>query len=463
MRQAILLVAAAALASTAPLRLRAADSAPLAPADRTAIANALAAAPGRGLPASAVDPAAADDQWKAAAVAYVAAERGHIDDPGAVDPDFALKDPSNIGAEFDAALAAGRLQAWLAGEAHDDPDLATLIHARDVYAAIVSAGGWPAVPPGKPPKARASDARIPVLRKRLAAEGYVAAPPAKAKAFDAALAAQLSAFQGHHELTPNGVLDAATLAALNVTADDRLAQIDANIERARWLPAHLPPTRIMVDTGEPQATLFENGDPTLAMRAIVGKPSSHTPTFASSVTAVKFNPPWNVPANIVASEILPKARRSPGYLARNDYYYSEGRLIQRPGPKSALGYVKFEMPDPYVIYLHDTPARTLFAKPARWLSHGCIRLEKPRELAAALLAAQGLARDDIDSAIAKRATQTVTLTTPPPVFIVYRTVVPAPDGRLTFRSDVYGWDAEIATALKARAASGQGDAVQKSP
>jgi murein L,D-transpeptidase YcbB/YkuD len=462
MRRAILLIAAA-LASTAPLRPRAAHALPLAAADRTAIANALAAAPGRGLPTSAVDPSADDDQWKAAAVAYVAAERGAIDDPDAVDPDFELKEPSSVGAEFDAAVAAGRLPAWLQGEVRDDPDLIALVRARDAYAAIASAGGWPAVPAGKPPKAGASDARMPVLRKRLAVEGYVADPPKREKSFDAALAGQLSAFQRHHGLTPNSALDAATLAALNVSAADRVAQIEANIERTRWLPPHLPPTRIMVDTGEPQATLFENGDPTLVMRAIAGKASSPTPTFASTVSAVKFNPPWYVPPNIVAKEIMPKARRSKGYLARNDYYFSDGRLIQRPGPMSALGYVKFEMPDPYDIYLHDTPARTLFAQTARWLSHGCVRLEKPRELAAALLAAQGMARDDIETAIAKRTTQTVSLAAPPPVFIIYRTVVLAPDGRPSFRSDIYGWDAKIAAALKTRSAANPIDAVQKSP
>ena len=450
-RAFVFVLTALALAGSSPLAAApAASPAPLAQADQAAINLALAAAPARGLPAIAVNANGAADPWRAAAVGYAQAERGRIADPQALDANFALKSAADLGAEFDAARAAGQVQAWLAAQTHDDPDLQALVQARAAYAAVVSAGGWPLVGAGKPPKRGAADARLPALRQRLALEGYAAAPSGPPDRFDSALEAQLAAFQSRHGLASDGVLNAATLEALNTPADERLSEIDANIERARWLPARLPPMRIEVDTGDPQATLYQNGQAVLTMRAIVGKPSTRTPTFASNVVAVKFNPPWIVPAGIAAREILPKERRHPGYLARNDFYVAHGQVIQRPGPKAALGYIKFEIPDSFDVYLHDTPARTLFAKPVRWLSHGCMRIEKPRELAAALLAPQGWNPGAVDAAIAKGSTQSVPLKVQPPVFVVYRTVVPTPDGPLLFRKDVYGWDAKIAAALASR-------------
>ncbi|HTX50327.1 MAG TPA: L,D-transpeptidase family protein, partial [Caulobacteraceae bacterium] len=177
--------------------------------------------------------------------------------------------------------------------------------------------------------------------------------------------------------------------------------------------------------------------------------TKRTPTFASKVVAIEFNPPWIVPANIAARELYPKARRSPGYFARNDYYVSKGQLIQRAGPKSALGYLKFVIPDRFDVYLHDTPARTLFARDKRWLSHGCVRLEDPRDLAAALLAPQGGDRASVDADIATGVTHSTPLEVQMPVFVVYRTVVAGPEGRVLFRPDVYGWDGKIELALAA--------------
>src|SRR5581483_2872606 len=252
----------------------------------------------------------------------------------------------------------------------------------------------------------------------------------------------LAAFQVDHGVKPSKMLDAATLAALNVDAAARLAIIDVNLERARWLPRNLPGDRIEVDIAEPQATLYQAGAPVLGMRAIVGDPTRHTPSFASEVTAIVFNPPWVVPASIAAAELYPKERRSPGYLARNGFIVQDGQLIQKAGPKAALGFVKFDMPDPFAVYLHDTPSR--------WLCHGCVRLEQPRELATALLAAQGWSRAMVEAAIAAKATRRVELETHTPVFVVYRTVVAGSDGRAVFRPDVYGWDAELVAALSGR-------------
>ena len=431
---------------------------------QAAIKEALASAPSRGLPVLAVGeatqpaPGAApdpDQPLAAAAIAYASAEHGLIADPPKIDANFALKPAQDLAAEFAAARNAGQATAWMRAQAHVDPAFLDLAKARETYAAIAAAGDWPQLPKGKSLKVGSRDKRVLLLRKRLAIEGYAAAPPAPPgptvlTLFDASLAAALASFQDHHGLTADGVLAAATIDALNVPAATRLAAIEANLERARWLPSQLPPDRIEVDTGAPDATLYQAGVPILTMRAVVGRPDRETPTFASTVTAVKFNPPWIVPADIAAQELFPKERRSPGYFASEGFVVEGGQVIQRPGPKASLGYVKFEMPDPFAVYLHDTPARTLFSRSKRWLSHGCVRLEKPRELAAALLTAQGWGRPDVDAAIAAGTTKTVALKIQTPVFVVYRTVVADGDGRASFRPDVYGWDTKIEAALAVR-------------
>jgi murein L,D-transpeptidase YcbB/YkuD len=440
--------------------------APLTLGEARAIAQAATKARAEGLPAADLaaavrqvespDPAAralADAALSAAAVALAAAEHGMRIDPQSADSDFHLLTPYDAVADFAAARTAGQVESWAARLAPTTSAYADLVKARALYASIVAAGGWPSVPKGKTMKPGAVDPRAPLLRQRLATEGYQAAAGADPNLFDPALAQALKAFQSSHGLKPDGVLSPATTAALNDPAEDRLAAIDANLERERWLPARLPASRIEVDVANPTATYYSDGAPPLTMRAIVGNLRRHTPAFASKVTAIQFNPPWIVPADIAAPELYPKERRHPGYFARNDFSVKNGQLVQRPGPKAALGYIKFVVPDPFQIYLHDTPARSLFARDNRWLSHGCVRLELPRDLAAALLAGQGWRRDDVDAAIASGKTTTIPLKAQPAVFIVYRTVVADADGHATFLPDVYGWDAKLAAALQRSSSS----------
>lgn len=435
-------------------------AATLSPADASAITAALAAAPSQGLPAMSVpsgpgpgqggDTPAADPLAQAA-IAYARAEHGLITNPRTVDQHFALRPADDAAAQFAAARTAGQIPAWIAALAHTDPTYLALVKARTGYAALDAAGGWPTLPDGPALKLGASDARVAALRQRLLIEGYAAAaatPDLTALAnFDPVLKAALVSFQAHHALKADGVLSKQTVAALNVPAAARLAAIDVNLERARWLPSQLPADRIEVDIAVPEASLFEAGEPALTMRAIVGRADRQTPTFASKVVGIVFNPPWVVPTGIAAREILPKARKSPGYLARNGFDVVNGQVIQRPGPKAALGYLKFQIPDPFDVYLHDTPGRSLFARDKRWLSHGCVRLEKPRDLAAALLRSQGYDRAAVDAAIATGETKTVAVKRQIPVFIIYRTVVVDDAGQASFRTDVYDWDAEIAAAL----------------
>ena len=397
--------------------------------------------------------AAASSTLSAAAVRLAAQQHGRIADPSAIDKNFALAPPYDPQTEFGAARDAGRIAAWAAALAPTNPAYQPLVAARARYQAIVAAGGWGEIAAGKPPKLGAADARVPALRQRLGIEGFAAPapdkPPGQPDVFDAPLAAALADFQTAHAIKADGVLTAETVAALNVPAEARLAAIDVNLERERWLPHDTPPLRVEVNIAGPDATLFRDGAPVLSMRAIVGQPTKKTPSFVSSVTAIVFNPPWVVPGDIAAGELWPKERRRPGYLARNGFYASGGQLIQRAGPKAALGYIKFDMPDPFSVYMHDTPSRSLFKRDKRWLSHGCMRLELPRELATELLTPQGWDRTRVDSAIAAGATRRTPLAVQPPVFVVYRTVTASADGRATFRPDVYGWDAKVEAALKA--------------
>lgn len=469
-------VALAAATSSAP------PPAPLSSADAAAIVQALGRGRQEGLalpdPRVALaalgsdDPAArtaGDATLSGLAVALARAEHGMRIDPQSVDKRFALRPAYDAASDFANARQAGRIAAWAAQLAPSDPLYADLVAARSRYLAIIAAGGWPMIPAGRPVKAGEPEPRAAILRQRLTIEGYVVAapaPPPDAGAtnaipqtnatapatppvdrYDTSLVAAVRDFQTAHGLKPDGMLTPDTLAALNTAPAARLAAIDANLERERWLPQSLPPNRIEVDTGDPVVTLFEDGAAALTMRAIVGQPKKQTPTFASKVVAIEFNPPWIVPADIAAKELYPKEARSPGYLARNDFYVADGQLIQKAGPKSSLGYLKFDIPDPFDVYLHDTPARTLFALDRRWLSHGCIRLENPRDLAAALVAPQGGDRASIDAGIAAGATYTVRLSAVVPVFVVYRTVVADAAGHATFRHDVYGWDAELEAAL----------------
>lgn len=315
-----------------------------------------------------------------------------------------------------------------------------LVAARERYAAMA----W--TPLSADPALRSGGAgpAVAALRERLAAEGYLPAEEAADPlVFDAELATRLTVWQAAHGLKADGLLGPATLKALNIPAPARTLQIEANIVRAAWLPADLPADRIEVDIPAAEAVVFEAGAPVLTMRVVVGDGDHKTPMLATALDAVVFNPPWKVPDSIAKAELWPREARRPGYLAANGFSQADGRLEQAPGPDNALGQVKFDLKSPFGVYLHDTPAKGAFARWRRTLSHGCVRLEKPRELAALLLANQGFDAAAVDAAIAAGETRRFSLTTPRPLYVVYRTVVVDGGSGVVFRPDVYGWDAEL--------------------
>jgi murein L,D-transpeptidase YcbB/YkuD len=399
-----------------------------------------------------------EDVLWAALVRHATGELGLRIAPSDIDPLWAIAPkPRQVEAELRSAQAAGRLASWLATLPPGASRYRALQAVRGRYRQIVDAGGWAQVPKEAAGAAAGAPA-LAALRARLIAEGYLARGQAPGQGFDAGLRRALTDFQTHHELKADGGLGAQTLAALNIPAEARLAQIDANLERWRWLPA-LPAQRVEVDIAGAEATLYAHDQAQLSMRVIVGDRTHRTPMFASRLEGVVFNPPWNVPASIAAKELLPKERAHPGYLARNDFIFVGGALRQQPGPRNSLGQVKFDFPSPFGVYLHDTPARAIFAQAERWRSHGCVRLEKPRELAAAVLGPQGWTPDRIDAAIEAGDTSRVGLSVTVPLYVLYWTVVISPDGAPDFRRDTYGWDAKLTRAL-AQGGGGGGNTTQ---
>jgi murein L,D-transpeptidase YcbB/YkuD len=229
----------------------------------------------------------------------------------------------------------------------------------------------------------------------------------------------------------------------------RIDQIVANLERWRWLPDALPADRVDVNVPGAMTALVKGGQVTLTMKAAPGRKTDRTPMLASSIKALVLNPPWNIPQSIAAKEVLPKARAHPGYLQTEQIRWvatSDGgrRLQQRAGPKSALGQIKFEFDNRFGVYLHDTPTKSAFDKTARMVSHGCVRLEKPKELATALLDGQAdWTADTLTEAIDASGTRSVPLDRPMPVYLFYWTAYAGPDGRMIFYNDTYGWDREL--------------------
>jgi len=231
------------------------------------------------------------------------------------------------------------------------------------------------------------------------------------------------------------------------TATPRLRAIEVNLERERWLPRRLPPDRVWVNVADERLVLYRDDRPVFSTRVIVGQDveRNQSPEFQASIDGILFNPPWNVPPDIAADEILPKARDDPNYLARhNMVVLPNGVLQQLAGANSGLGQLMFDMRNRFDVYLHDTPSKDLFRRADRRVSHGCIRVENPRKLAA-LLMQQPV--DAIDQAIATGSTTRSDLPKAVPVFVVYETAFADVDGRLQFRPDVYGRDAEIWQSL----------------
>ena len=343
------------------------------------------------------------------------------------------------------------------------------------YRAIAAAGGWSAIGDGPTLEPGVSDPRVPALRHRLEITGDLAGTASQdfrpSQVYDAELEAGVRHFQERHGLATDGRVGPGTRAALNVPVAARIDQIRVNLERGRWVLPELRGEFVLVDVAGFYVSYFRDNEPIWTSRVVVGRPYRETPIFRSQITYVVLNPTWTIPPGILAKDKLPVIRRDPGYLTRNNIRvidssgrevnphsvdwnrYSGGRLPpyqfrQDPGDDNALGHVKIMFPNPYLVYLHDTPSKSLFDKDERTFSSGCIRVEKAFELAELVLNDPvRWNRAAIDSAIASKRTQTVNLAKPVPVLILYWTAQPRPDGQVVFRNDVYGRDPPTLAAL----------------
>jgi murein L,D-transpeptidase YcbB/YkuD len=344
------------------------------------------------------------------------------------------------------------------------------------YRAIAAAGGWSPIADGPTLKSGMDDPRVPALRYRLITSGDLAGDlqpptPPQSLRYDAELEAGVKRFQERHGLTADGAVGPGTRAALNVPVSARIDQIRINLERARWVLHEIQGEFVLVNVAGFDVSYFRKDEPIWSSRVIVGRPYRETPIFRSTITYVVLNPTWTIPPGILVKDKLPVIKRDPGYLRRNNIRvidsggrevdphsvdwsrYSASRLPpyqlrQDPGDDNALGLVKIMFPNPYLVYLHDTPSKSLFDKDERTFSSGCIRVEKAFELAELVLGdAERWNRAAIDAVVASKRTQTVNLAKPVPVLILYWTAQPRPDGQVIFRNDVYQRDPATLAAL----------------
>jgi murein L,D-transpeptidase YcbB/YkuD len=401
-------------------------------------------------------------------------------DPATVDPHwFVTPRKLDVTAVMKQA-AAGRVEDALRTLSPQHPQYERLRETLASYREIAARGGWPTIPATARLKPGSRGPEAAALRARLAATGDLSAQAAQAPApaaspagsarssaaaapgavFDAEVREALKRFEQRHGLQPDGLLDGEAVRELNVPVEQRIEQITLSMERWRWLPESLGDRHVLVNVPMYQLEVYENGHVVLPMRVVTGKKDNPTPIFMDKMENVVFSPYWHVPPNIARNETIPAVMNDPGYLDRNDLELVKGNRVvspwsvswsaveagdytfrQRPGRKNALGHVKFIFPNKFDVYLHDTPADSLFARTDRSLSHGCVRVEKPLELAEYVLRDQAeWTRERILAAMHSGSEKWVTLKRPLPVYILYMTAWIDPEGAVQFREDIYGHD-----------------------
>ena len=371
---------------------------------------------------------------------------------------------------IEALVSAPNLAEAVAAHRPQHAVYARLRSGLAEYRLLAEAGGWQPVPDGPALKPGMQDARVMALRERLRITGELANDSPLTDLFDEQLEAAVKQFQQRHRLNDDGVVGKGTLDALNVPAEQRVDQLRVNLERARWILHDISGEMIIADIAGFEVLELEDGNIAWRSRAQVGKPYRMTPVFKSKITHLEFNPTWTVPPTILRQDILPKTRKDPGYLAARNIRVldQQGRTVdpasvdwsryprehfpyilrQDPGPKNALGRIKFMFPNPHLVYIHDTPSKDLFSSDQRTFSSGCIRIQKPLEFAERLLGdPQRWDQAAIQKVLDSEKTTRVNLPKPVPVALMYWTVGTEPDGTVFFKADPYDRDAAVLAAL----------------
>jgi murein L,D-transpeptidase YcbB/YkuD len=363
---------------------------------------------------------------------------------------------ADVVAGLGRAVEQGTVREWLAGLAPQDAEYRALSDAYLAYRQKAGQEQRAAIAPGEQIKPGKKDPRVPQIRQGLTATGYLASPPPPAASgqpggpakptdattYTAEMVAAVKRVQADYGIEADGVIGNSTLEALNTGARDRARILAVNLERRRWLERSPPPTRIDVNTAAAELHYWKDGAEKDRRRVVVGQPDWETPELGSPIVRLVANPPWTVPESIAEEEILPKG---PAYMAKENIVMKNGKLVQEPGPKSALGLVKLDMDNKEQIYLHDTPAKALFAASERHSSHGCTRVENAVEFAR-LLAQDDGKLDAFDKALATQEETPVELSRKIPVRLLYHSAY-LDGGRVVFRTDPYGWDDKLAAAL----------------
>jgi L,D-transpeptidase YcbB len=351
-------------------------------------------------------------------------------------------DADRLKADLARALAAADLSAEL-GAMLPTPDFyRNLKQGYQRYLAIADRGGWQDIPGGPNLNVGAKDPRVPLIREHLEvsdgyAPGFVAAP----ELYDEDLAEAIKGFQRRSGLAADGVVGPNTLRALNFPLQDRLLAIRANLERMRWLYNDLPSDYVFVDLTAFELYLVRNNEEVWRTKGIIGTVENQTPMFRDAIEHLVFNPTWTLPESIAK-----KYRGVPSGYTR---VRSGGRyyLVQQPGPRNALGQVKFMFPNGHAIYLHDTPSRYLFGRAERAYSHGCIRVHQPLTLAQHILNKPAWDDAEINRVVRRGRTRYVNMDEHLTVLLYYLTAKADADGRVGFRRDIYNRDRRLLAAL----------------
>ena len=358
--------------------------------------------------------------------------------------------------------------AFLRALPPQNPEYARLAKARHRLADQIAAGGWGAKVPAKALKPGATGPAVVALRDRLAAMGYLGRTATAT--YGAEIQSAVRALQFDHGLTADGVAGEGTMAEINTDPQARLAAVTVAMERERWANIERGKRHIWVNLTDFTAKIVDDGKVTFATRAVIGSTitDKRTPEFSHMMTYMEVNPDWTVPPGIIRRDYLPKLQANPGALSHLQVVDSRGRVVPRsainfaayssknfpfnlrqpPGDSNALGRVKFMFPNPWSIYLHDTPDKHLFARDSRAYSSGCVRLNDPFDFAYTLLAPQEAdPRAAFHKVLESGRQERIVLNPAVPVHLDYRTAFTDARGRLQFRADIYGRDAEIHAAL----------------
>lgn len=384
--------------------------------------------------------------------------------------DLAGKDPALV---IQAAIDSDSLEAFIDKTLERGPYYYRMKEVLAEYRQKEAQGGWPQVPAGETLKPGMRGERVVALRERLRATGEYRAPvPSDPALYDEGLEQAVRVFQADHELDADGAVGKNTLAALNVSAAERVDQIRVNLERTRWVFRDIAQTRnfVLVNIAAFKAMLVRDLKVVWSTPVQVGLTYRKTPVFAADMKYLVFNPTWTVPPSILQKDILPKAKKDPGYLQKKGLKVidSAGKEInpasldwntitpsnfryqirQEPGPNNALGQVKFIFPNPHFVFLHDTSHREYFDRTVRTFSSGCIRVKDPKQLAELLLDdSEKWNASAIETAIDSKKTQTVHLKKPMAVMLLYWTLSVADPDKPKFLVDVYERDQPILDAL----------------